>query len=392
MLALKQTLNDLGVLQTKLAIHCNVSDAAIAQLLNHHLWPKTTEKAQELRTKILDFLKDYDAANESVFEVVEAKAVVRLQSVPQPTKPTSNKTESEEDDHMLLRRQSLTPAAKRHFGLVRNPFCDLQSADDMWISPDIRYVRETMLSTAKNGGFLALVAESGSGKTTVVTDLEQRITSEKLPIIIIKPYVLAAEETDHKGTMLKSAHVAESILRNLAPNAPVRISPEARFRQLHTALINSHEAGYSHCLVIEEAHSMPITSLKHLKRILELQVGFTKLVSVILIGQPELMIKLSERNAEVREVVQRCEVVNLPPMAPQLLEEFLTYRFKRADKKLADVIDASGITKIVERLATKNGVSQLYPLAVGNFMIAAMNIAAAVGSPIINDEIIEEVV
>jgi type II secretory pathway predicted ATPase ExeA len=144
--------------------------------------------------------------------------------------------------------------------------------------------------------------------------------------------------------------------------------------------------------VIEEAHSMPITSLKHLKRILELQIGFTKLVSVILIGQPELMVKLSERNAEVREVVQRCEIAKLQPMAAQLLEDFLTYRFGRTGKKLIDVIDQTGITQIAERLVSKSGASQLYPLAIGNFMLAAMNIAAKIGQPVIDAAIIDEVV
>ncbi|HTF98647.1 MAG TPA: AAA family ATPase [Cellvibrio sp.] len=392
MLALKKTLNELGLLQTALALHCNVSDATIAQLLNHGLWPKTEKKRNELRAKILDFLQPHNAANDSVFSVVEAEPMKHLMAVPKPITKKELNNSPQEDEHMLLRRQSLTPAAKRHFALARNPFSDLQSADDMWVSPDIRYVRECMLTTAKHGGFLAVVGESGSGKTTVLTDLEQRIHTDKLPIIVIKPYVLAAEETDHKGTMLKSAHVAESILRNLAPNAPVRISPEARFRQLHNALINSHEAGYSHCLVIEEAHSMPITSLKHLKRILELQVGFTKLVSVILIGQPELMVKLSERNAEVREVVQRCEVAKLQPMAPQLLEDFLAYRFGRVNKKLSEVIDASGINQIITRLVSKSGASQLYPLAIGNFLIAAMNIVADIGQPVIDSSIIDEVV
>ena len=387
MLALKKTLNELGLLQTALAIHCEVSDATIAQLLNHGLWPKTEKKRTLLREKILTFLAPFNAANDSVFDTVEAEPMKHLQAVP---KPTTDK-ESEEDDHMLLRRQSLTPEAKRHFGLSRNPFDDLRSVEDMWVSQDIRYVRECMMTTAKHGGFLAVTGESGSGKSTVLTDLEQRIHNEKLPIIIIKPYVLAAEETDHKGTMLKSAHVAESILRNLAPNAPVRISPEARFKQLHNALISSHEAGYSHCLVIEEAHSMPITSLKHLKRILELQIGFTKLVSVILIGQPELMIKLSERNAEVREVVQRCEVVELRPMAAPNLEDFLTYRFGRVGKKLNEVIDKTGIQQIAERLVSKSKVSQLYPLAVGNFMLAAMNIASVMGTPIIDAAVIDEV-
>ena len=47
-------------------------------------------------------------------------------------------------------------------------------------------------------------------------------------------------------------------------------------------------------------------------------------------------------------------------------------------EKLNEVIDKSGIAKITERLISKSKTSQLYPLAVGNFMIAAMNIAANV--------------
>lgn len=389
MLVLKERLSELGILQTELAIKCGVSPAAIAQLLNHHLWPKTEKKSAELRSRILQFLQDFNAANESVFEIVETRAVPRLQSIPQPYKKIIE--ENSESEHMLLRRQSLSPEAKKHFGLIKNPFGDLQSAEDMWTSPDIRYVRECMYQTAKNGGFLAVIGESGSGKTTVLVDLEERIRQEKQPIIIIKPYIIAADESDHKGTMLKSAHVAESVLRNLAPLAPVRISPEARFKQLHAALISSHEAGYSHCLVIEEAHSMPLTSLKHLKRLLELQIGFTKLISVILIGQPELSIKLSERNAEVREVVQRCEVAMLPPIEPQRLNEFLTFRFARCGKKIADIIDESGVDMITQRLISKASTSQLYPLAIENFVLAAMNIAARIGSPVIDSEVIKEV-
>lgn len=391
MLALKKTLNELGLLQTALAIHCNVSDATIAQLLNHGLWPKTETKRNELRAKILEFLAPYNAANDAVFDVVEAEPMKHLQAVPKPIVSKAD-NKSEEDDHMLLRRQSLSPEAKRHFGLMRNPFNDLTCADDMWVSPDIRYVRECMFTTAKHGGFLAVIGESGSGKSIIATDLEQRIHDENLPITLIKPYVLAAEETESRGTMLKSAHVAESILRTLAPNSPVRIGPEARFRQIHNALIESHKSGYSNCILIEEAHSMPITTLRHLKRILELRIGFTPLVSVILIGQPELKIKLSERNADVREVVQRCEMVTLNPMRPELVEEFLSHRFARVGVKLEGIIDQTGITRIAQRLVSRAQESQLYPLAIGNFVLAAMNIAANIGVPVIDESIIDEVV
>ncbi len=140
MLALKKTLNELGLLQTALAIHCNVSDATIAQLLNHGLWPKTENKRNELRAKILEFLAPYNAANDAVFDVVQAEPMKHLQAVPKPIVSKAD-NKSEEDDHMLLRRQSLTPEAKRHFSLMRNPFTDLSCAEDMWVSPDIRYVR-----------------------------------------------------------------------------------------------------------------------------------------------------------------------------------------------------------------------------------------------------------
>jgi type II secretory pathway predicted ATPase ExeA len=391
MLVLKKTLNELGLLQTNLAIACDMSNATIAQLLNHGLWPKTEEKAKELREKIMNFLKQYNADNDSVFDVIEAEPMKHLQAMPKALTTKDIKKQSEEDDHMLLRKQSLTPKAKQQFGLMRDPFTDLRSADDMWVSPDIRYVRECIAHTAKHGGFTAVIGESGSGKSSIAIDLEQRIEDEGLPIILVKPYVLAAEETETKGTVLKSAHIAEAILRKLTPNAPMRISPMARFTQVHNALINSHKSGYSICILLEEAHSMPTTTLRHFKRLLELRIGFTPLVSAVLIGQPELKIKLDERNAEVREIVQRCEVITLNPMRPELVEDFLRHRFARAGAKVENVIDQTGINRIAERLVSRAGESQLYPLAIGNFVLAAMNIAANIGVPVIDASIIDEV-
>ena len=76
---------------------------------------------------------------------------------------------------MLLRKQTLYTAARKHFGLFRDPFQDdIQSHEDMYVSPDIRYIREAMFQTSKHGGLLAVVAESGAGKTTLMRDLEDR--------------------------------------------------------------------------------------------------------------------------------------------------------------------------------------------------------------------------
>jgi type II secretory pathway predicted ATPase ExeA len=203
--------------------------------------------------------------------------------------------------------------------------------------------------------------------------------------------MLAAEDNDAKGKTLKSTHIAEAILAAVAPLERPKQSSEARFAQLHKCLKESHNSSYKHCLIIEEAHSLPIPTLKHLKRIYELELGYTKLVSIILIGQPELLEKLSERNAQVREFVQRCEVATLTPIDVANLGDFINHRVGRLGKKTADIIDDTGISEIVKRLCNRNGASQLYPLAVGNFLVAAMNLAANIGMPIIDADVVREV-
>lgn len=393
MLKLKEVLRGMGRPQSALAESLKISEAAVAQLLNHGLWPRSLDST-ELQGRIRRFLTESGANDnqlENAFEEMDLPCA-------NTTDPALKKEPSGEDEAMLLPKQTLQATTRKAFGLFRDPFDELTCSQDMWVSPDIRYVREVMYQTARHGGFIAIEGESGAGKSTLRRDLVNRVLENNDPVLIIEPYVLASEDTDLKGKSLKSTHIAESMMAALSPLAKPKNSPEARFAQLHKALKESHAAGYRHCLVIEEAHSLPIPTLKHLKRILELEVGFTKLVSIIMIGQPELGVKLSERNADVREVVQRCERVKLSPVEGTRLEEFLTFRFDRAGKALAEVIDRSGIQAIATRLSqpSRRGgqdetISLLYPLAIGNLVIAAMNLASLLGVPIVTADVVKGV-
>lgn len=395
-LKLKAILARLKQRQSALARALGVSDALVAQIVNHAAWPKSLNE-QELQECIRIFLEKHGATEVEVSgafddEVSEPRPNA-ARSVPQ----SKTTTESNKEETMLLRKQGLSQAARRHFGLFRDPFQDdIQSHEDMFVSPDIRYVRDSMLQTAKHGGMLAVIAESGAGKTTLLRDLDDRIVREGLPIIMIRPYVLAMEDNDQKGKTLKATHIAEAIMAAVAPLEKARSSPEARFAQLHKALRDSHTAGYRHCLVIDEAHSLPIPTIKHLKRFLELEAGFNKLLSIILIGQPELKVKLSERDAGVREVVQRCVVAELRPL-DAMLSDYLLFKLKRQDKALAEVIDASGVDALRARLTVSIGrpgqqsVSLLYPLAVSNLLCAAMNLAAELGVPVVNADVVKGV-
>ena len=335
MLNLKPLLQQMGRKQADLADYLSVSPAAVAQIVNHGEWPKSLDE-QALRQRIGDYLQAHGATQadlDSAFKKVSEPRANAARSV-SPSKTTE---EINQEDSMLLRKQTLYPATRKHFNLFRDPFSDdaIQSNEDMYISPDIRYVREAMLQTAKHGGLLAVVAESGAGKTTLMRDLEDRILRETQPILLVKPYVLAMEDNDQKGKTLKSTHIAEAIMGAVAPLEKPKSSPEARFAQLHRALRESHTAGYRHCLVIDEAHALPVPTIKHLKRFFELEMGFKKLLSIILIGQPELKAKLSERNQEVREVVQRCELVELAPLDGARLDEYLKFKFERMNKSVS---------------------------------------------------------
>lgn len=251
---------------------------------------------------------------------------------------------------MLLENQALSPEARKHFNLPRNPFQDdVQSPDDVFQSPSVRYVRASLMDCANHHGFVAITGESGAGKSTLAEDLEERIKADARDVLIIRPYVLAMEQNDAKGKTLKSSHIAEAIASALDPQLKVKSSPEARFRQVHELLKASRRAGRRHLLVIEEAHCLPTATLKHLKRFLELKDGMQRLIGVALIGQPELRDRLGSQNAEVREVMQRCEVVELEPLDGEL-EAYLRHKFARFDLKFEDVFAPDAADAIRARL------------------------------------------
>lgn len=387
MLRLKEVMKEHQISQQILATAAGISQPAIAQLVNHGKWPK--QHTEQVRQRICDFLDNHKLDSAEVFNEVSPQTNDCDTSAPDSTKS--------EDETMLLAKQVLLPATKKHFGLFRDPFSDeaLQGAEDVFVTPDIRYVREALYQTARYGGFLAVIGESGAGKSTLRRDLIDRINRENDPIIVIEPYIIAMEDNDIKGKTLKAGSIAEAIINTITPLENVKRSQEARYRQLHRVLKDSSNAGYQHVLVIEEAHALPIPTLKHLKRFFELENGFKKLLSIVLIGQPELSLKLSERNQAVREVVQRCEVVQLPPLDNQLTE-FLTFKFGRTGKPINEVLTDCAIEAIRNRLSqVKSGrreaVSLLYPLAVSNLIIAGMNLAAQIGVPVVDADVIKGV-
>ena len=384
MTKLKELLEECEISQRDLARGLKLSPAAVSEIVNHDKWPKSQSKAT-LQAAIRKQLREA-GASESKVKNLFRKAQTKT------AKPAE-----QEDDFMMLSKQGLFPETKRHFTLTADPFDEVCCHEDVFLSSEIRYVREAAFHTARHGGFMAIVGESGSGKSTLRRELIDRIGREKQSVYIMEPYVLGMEDNDKTGKTLKALHIAEAIKAAVAPSEPLMSSPEARFRQLHKILRDSSQTGNAHCLIIEEAHALPIPTIKHLKRFIELEDGFRKLISIILLGQPELKHKLRPSDPQVREVVQRCEMVELKPMNGSL-PDYVKFRFKRVGADATKIISEEAVEAIRAKLtgpASRSGandsLSLVYPLAVNNLITAAMNIAADIGVPIITPEIIAQV-
>lgn len=300
------------------------------------------------------------------------------------------------DTEMLLPKQTLTPQAKRHFKLFSNPFSGEVATDAaMFMGDDFAYVREALWQCSQTGGFVALVGESGAGKTTVLQDLEARLVREDRALVVIRPSVLGMEGNDTKGKAIKSADILHAIITTLDPQGTVPQTLQARTVRAQKLLTASSQAGAKHLLVVEEAHSMPEATLKHLKRLHEMRVGRSALLGILLVAQPELKAVLASGlySGTLREVAQRCEIVELLPLDADL-KGYLNTRAQAAGVvDLAKLIDDKGVDAIRERLVRrsadrKTATSMCYPLAVNNLMTRALNAAAAAGWPTVTEDVV----
>ena len=326
------------------------SVAAINRLIRHHEYPKTADPAA-LRAQIETRLAD-----------LGVNATVAWPATQQPWE--------------YPEMQVLTQQARQLFRLPKSPFVDdVQNRDDVYLSDEQRYIRQTMLFAAKQAGFVAIIGESGAGKTTLKRDLIEGIKQAGEPIIVIQPQTI-------DKVHLTTAHLCDAIIEDVSQGtAKPKRSMEAKARQIQRLLTDSSRAGNKHCLIIDEAHDLTVPMLKYLKRFWELEDGMKRLLGIVLIGQPELKLKLSERNADLREVVRRCEQIELQPLNT-FVADYLTHKLRRLDVAFDDIFAADAMSGLAARLTRTNGkqvMSLLYPLIVNNTVTAAMNEAARLG-------------
>ena len=365
-----------------------LSLTAAAAIMNNNVWPAFTPK-QLIVSQTEEFLR--------ALGVPETLVEAAFELDPEDTHHAHHPKGCHTGQHSRqpipeidpVETEMLTTQAKKLFSLFRDPFTDdVQGPEDVFLSADQRYIREVLFATARHGGFVAVAGESGSGKTTLRRDMLDRIQREQLPVVAIQPRSI-------DKAVLTAGAICHAIIDDLNPGAKVPRSLEAQARQVERVLIESSRAGNSHVLVIEEAHDLSIQTLKYLKRFWELESGFKKLLGIILIGQTELKDKLDERrNPQAREVIRRCEIAELMPL-DNVLEDYLRLKFKRVGAEFDAIFTKDACDGIRSRLTrpgktSRDMISMVYPLTVNRLVVRSLNLAADLGQPRVDANLIKE--
>ncbi|MGH1463327.1 MAG: ExeA family protein [Neptuniibacter sp.] len=277
----------------------------------------------------------------------------------------------------------LAQSTLKHFRLFRDPFLDdVRGVEDVFISPETRYVMHAMRDAAEGQGIIAVVADSGAGKTTLRRMLIQELRDND-KVSVIMPSII-------DKSRVTAAGLCEAIIADVSDETPKR-SMEAKTRQVERLLRDASRSDQRHVMIIEEAHDLTVPTLRYLKRFWELEDGFTKLLGIILIGQTELGVKLQEhRNSQAREFIRRCIKIELGPLGNDL-SAYLEHKFSRVGSSLDKVLEPDALEAIQHRLRRKekgNVISDVYPLAVNNLMAEVMNLSADLGEERVSAELV----
>ncbi|MDP2679750.1 MAG: AAA family ATPase [Rhodoferax sp.] len=212
-----------------------------------------------------------------------------------------------------------------HFGLSQDPFS---------IAPDPRYLfmserhREALAhllygvagsnqaAGGTGGGFVLLTGDIGAGKTTICRCFLAQIPPNCHVAYIFNPKLSVLE-------LLQS--ICEEFHITLSPAHTGTPTVKDYIDALNAFLLQSHAAGQSSVLIIDEAQNLSPEVLEQLRLLTNLETSERKLLQIVLIGQPELRDMLAR--PELEQLAQRVIArFHLDALSPAETKQYIGHR------------------------------------------------------------------
>lgn len=203
------------------------------------------------------------------------------------------------------------------FGLKKLPFK---------ISPDLSFfytqaarddiAHALQYSIERGDGIIKVVGEVGVGKTTIL-----RLLAEKLPESSRKIYISSPN--------LSSLDFLKFICSDLQIKFEASDTKLDLMSRLNQFLLSEYARNRRVVMLIDEAQAMTLDTLEEVRLLGNLETGEDKLLQIVLFGQPELDITLSDSRVKPLKDRIACNVT-IPPFNAEEVMHYLNYRMRVA--------------------------------------------------------------
>jgi type II secretory pathway predicted ATPase ExeA len=258
-----------------------------------------------------------------------------------------------------------------HFHLKEQPFGVTPDPRFLCLGPSHREAIASLLYGITTGrGFMALIAEPGMGKTTLLFELLKSLGNSATTVFLFQ-------------TQCSPEDFLRNILADLGINHRGANLAEMQAR-LNEAVLVESEAGRRLVVAIDEAQNLEKPVLELLRMLSNFETPREKLMQIILTGQPQLATKLS--SPDLIQLRQRISIFGrLKNLSADEVDEYIDHRLRVAgyeSKTPLFTARARAMIAIYSRGIPRN---------INNICFNALSLACALKKKTINSSIIEEV-
>ncbi len=240
------------------------------------------------------------------------------------------------------------------FGLREKPFALSPDPRYLFLSGSHREALAHLLYGIEEGeGFIAITGEVGTGKTTLCRTLIERLGSETEVAFLFNPI----------GSGLE---LLQAIAREFGLDAKNATRAELNDR-LNRFLLEKKSRGQRVLLIVDEAQDLSAETLEEIRLLSNLETSSSKLIQILLLGQPELARKLD--SSELRQLRQRIGVRwNLGSLSSRETRDYVRHRLRVAGVSSRHVFSDSALRLVHRRT---QGVPRLINVLCDRSLLAA---------------------